>query len=597
MSNPLPLRQPAAAGDKPSAGPRLRERRRYVRLPPACPCRASIRIGGSAWTGQVRDVSDGGLLVQLTAGQDLSPLSPGLRADVRVSWAGGQSDRSGKLARVQEDTSGACLVGLDTEPQPGDTIPIQLDVRLVKIDPTWALRVPAPLALRRQILPLCLVDGRVHVACADPGDASALQALERYIDRPLQPWLAEPDALREVLRRVYADANATPDQDDPVALCNELLYAAWIRQASDIHVDAEKTEVRIRLRVDGQLEDYRRLPIKVHGELLTRIKVLAGMDIAEKRSAQDGRFTHAFGKEAEVDIRVATLPTKHGERASLRLLAMNMASLTLENLGMDAGDLGRFEREIDRPHGLLLATGPTGCGKTTTFYAALRRIIARRSVNAIAVLDPVEYDIPGVAQVEVDSAQKVTFAGALRSILRHDPDVIMIGEIRDQETVDIAIKAALTGHLVLATLHTNSAASVVTRLADMGVDRYLIGATLGLVVSQRLVRRLCPHCARPSRLAPGEAVALGRPEAAGLAVFEPGGCVHCAGRGFSGRVGLFEFLSLDAELSTEVARGADEPRLVELARRRGLPDIRDDALRKLSSGITTVREALAAVSL
>lgn len=473
-----------------------------------------------------------------------------------------------------------------------------IDVRRVKVDPSWALRVPANLAVRRQLLPLCEVAGQVHVACADPQDVAALKALERYVDRPLRVRRADPDALRQVLRRVYGEAqSAAADPEEPVALCNELLYAAWLRQASDIHIDPERDGVRVRLRVDGQLEDYRRLPSRAHGELLSRIKILAGMDIAEKRAPQDARFTHSLTATQRVEIRVATLPTKHGERAALRLLAMEMESLTLETLGMSARDLATTEQAVGRPHGLLLATGPTGCGKTTTLYAALRRIIAQRPVNAISVQDPIEYDIPGVAQVEVDSAQKVTFGKALRSILRHDPDVLMIGEIRDEETVDTAIKAALTGHLVLATLHTNSAVSAVTRLADMGVDRYLIAATLRLVVGQRLARILCASCRQAAQLDDEQARALRRPEAVGTAIFEPRGCVYCAGRGYSGRVGLFELLPMDEELSHAIARGADEAELTAALRTRKVPTILDDAVDKLGAGVTSLPDVLAAVAI
>jgi type II secretory ATPase GspE/PulE/Tfp pilus assembly ATPase PilB-like protein len=276
---------------------------------------------------------------------------------------------------------------------------------------------------------------------------------------------------------------------------------------------------------------------------------------------------------------------------------MDMERLTLENLGMSARDLGLSEHAIRRPHGLLLSTGPTGCGKTTTLYAALRRIIAQRAVNAIAVQDPVEYDIPGVALVEVDAAQKVTFGKALRSILRHDPDVLLIGEIRDEETSDIAIKAALTGHLVLATLHTNSAASAVTRLIDMGVDRYLIAAVLRLVVAQRLVRRLCNYCRKEGALTPEQAAALGRPEAAGTPASVPTGCKYCAGRGFSGRVGLFEMLPMDDEIATAVAKGLDEAALSGDMRRRKIPSIQDDAIEKLRAGLTSFDEVLTAVAM
>jgi len=484
-----------------------------------------------------------------------------------------------------------------SDPRPSGETKALLDMRLVRIDPLWALRVPPALAVRRQVLPFSLVEGRVHVACANPGDAAALKAIERYIDRPLTPVAAEPDALRRALQRVHGDPGAAPvDPEHPVALVNELLDAARLRDASDVHLDPGPDGVRVRLRVDGELEEYRRLPSKAYPELLGRIKVLAGMDIAEKRAAQDGRFTHEHGADVKLDVRLATLPTKHGERVTMRILARTGEALTLERLGMSITDRGVYEAAIRRPHGLLLVTGPTGSGKTTTLYAALRRIIAESPVNVITVEDPIEVDVPGVAQVEVDSAQKVSFSKALRSILRHDPDVIMIAEIRDQETVDLAMKAALTGHLVLATLHTNSAVSAITRLDDMGVERYLTAATLRLSMAQRLVRRLCPHCRREARLPEAGARSLGRPEAEGTVVFEAAGCVYCAGRGYSGRVGLFELAALDDELSRIVARGDDEAAIAGMLRGRACPTMIDDALEKLRLGTTSLAEVMAAAA-
>jgi type IV pilus assembly protein PilB len=321
------------------------------------------------------------------------------------------------------------------------------------------------------------------------------------------------------------------------------------------------------------------------------------MDIAEKRAPQDGRFSHKFGPTNQsLDIRVATLPTKFGERMTLRLLALQTESLTLERLGMSPRDLACFGEAIDRPHGMILLTGPTGSGKTTTLYAGLRKLIAHEDWNIVTIEDPIEYAISGVAQVEVDSGDKVSFGKALRSVLRHDPDVVMIGEIRDQETADVAIKASLTGHLVLSTLHTNSAASVLTRLSDMGVDRYLTAATVRLAVAQRLVRRLCSHCRQERPLTEAEARALDRPEAVGTTVFEPKGCLYCANRGFVGRLGLFELLPVDEDLARAIARGAEEPEIIAYAREHKVPRLVDDALEKLTGGLTTVKEALSAVS-
>ncbi len=498
--------------------------------------------------------------------------------------------------------------------------PEMLDLDQVRIDPTCALKIPAPLAVRRQVLPFAVVDGHVYVACLNPEDRSALQAVERAVQLPVRPQRAEPESLRRALERLFGDgsAPASPaapaaaprpprpadrrrapeaESEDAVALCDDLLRSAAVRQASDIHIDPSKDGVRVRFRVDGALEDYRRLPLAAQSGMVSRLKVLAGMDIAEKRAPQDGRFTWSAGSGSyAVDIRAATLPTKYGERMTLRLLALQTESLTLERLGMAPKDLAGFTEAIQKPHGLILLSGPTGSGKSTTLYAAIRRLIGRRELNVVTIEDPIEYDIAGVAQVEVDSADKVSFNKALRSVVRHDPDVVMIGEIRDGETADIAIKSALTGHLVFSTLHTNSAASSVTRLIDMGVARYLVAATIRLVVAQRLVRRACSHCREPRTLSEEEATLLGNRELAERTVFEPRGCMYCANKGFVGRLGLFEMMPVDASLSRHIAEGAEEGEIIEEMRRRGIARLVDDAMEKLATGDTTVGDVLRAVT-
>lgn len=477
-----------------------------------------------------------------------------------------------------------------------------------RIDPAWALRIPVSLALRRRVLPFASLEKRVHVACVEPPDAATLEAIARFTGQPAVCVRVENDALSRALARVFGDgrsrATAAPtrepaDADDAIALADELLRAAITRQASDIHIDPARDDVRVRLRVDGVLEEYRRLPTAAHAALISRIKVLAAMDIAERRAPQDGGFTHSFAiaeRTHAVDVRVASLPTKHGERITLRLLATQEQQLSLEKLGMSADDLALFETTLAQPHGLVLLTGPTGGGKTTTLYAAIRRLLAGPELNIITVEDPVEYEIPGVAQVEVDSADKISFGKALRSLLRHDPDVLVIGEIRDLDSLDIAVKASLTGHLVFSTLHTNNAVSVVTRLADMGMAPHLIAATLRLSVAQRLVRRLCQHCRRPATLEAAHATALGIPDAAGATVHESAGCLYCAGRGFSGRMGLFECLAPDVEMAALIARGVPEVELAAHLRRTNFKTLLADGAAKVRAGLTTVREVLDAAT-
>jgi type II secretory ATPase GspE/PulE/Tfp pilus assembly ATPase PilB-like protein len=294
-------------------------------------------------------------------------------------------------------------------------------------------------------------------------------------------------------------------------------------------------------------------------------------------------------------MRVATIPTRFGERVTLRLLSPLQDTPSLAELGMGKGQLDLFTRAIASSNGLVLLTGPTGCGKSTTLYTAIMQLLKTRGGNVITVEDPIEYEIPGTTQVEVDSTEKVSFSRALRSILRHDPDVIMLGEIRDAETAEMAIKASLTGHLVFSTLHTNTAAGVVTRLLDMGVEPFLIAATLRLAVAQRLVRRLCPRCRSLSRLSETDAAALGRPELSGQESYQSTGCVYCAGKGFVKRMALFEMLPGGNETADLISGGATEADLLELMRRSNQPMLLDDGINKVLAGTTTAHQVLSAV--
>ena len=496
-----------------------------------------------------------------------------------------------------------------------------------RIDPVVALRIPPALALRRELLPFVRWAGSVHVACVNPDDASGLAAVQRHFAEPLAPTRAEPVALRRALQRIYgglkarSDAGPTSlarlgaskegakgsvaavspksvgDEFEAASLGDELLYAAILRQASDIHLDPDAGGLRVRFRVDGDLEDVHRLPLAVFQPLVNRFKVLSQMDISEKRAPQDGGFRQTYdGGGRSVDVRAATIPTKWGERMTLRLLGLQTGELTLEKLGMAPDHLARFEAALTQPYGLILLTGPTGSGKSTTLYAGLRRLLKRESLNVITIEDPIEYDIAGVAQVAVDSADKTSFEKALRSLLRQDPDVIMIGEIRDGETAEVAIRASLTGHLVFSTLHTNSAASAITRLADMGVQRYLVASTLRLSIAQRLVRRLCRRCRVPRVLTESEARTLGRMDAAGQPAYDVEGCLYCGGRGLVGRMALFEFLPLDEAWSELVAHGADEGALLTEMKKHRLPTLLDDALAKLAQGETSFAEVRSAVA-
>jgi type II secretory ATPase GspE/PulE/Tfp pilus assembly ATPase PilB-like protein len=318
------------------------------------------------------------------------------------------------------------------------------------------------------------------------------------------------------------------------------------------------------------------------------------MDIAERRMAQDGQFVQCLGPDKRrIHFRAASLPTTHGERMTLRLLALETEQLTLNKLGMSEAALRIFSEYTAQKQGLILLSGPTGSGKSTTLYAALRHRLAHHPGRFITVEEPVEFDIVGVAQIEVDTADKVRFDTVLRNILRSDPDVIMIGEIRDFDSADVAIKAALTGHLVFSSIHTNSAAGVVTRLIDMGLEPFQVAATVRLCIAQRLARRLCTHCRKPRALTAAEAAAVGRPGSAGAKVYEPAGCDKCDNRGYHGRIGLFELLPIDEDLARLIVEGANEAQIIRRARERNIPGLRDDAAMKLLAGVTSFDEIIA----
>lgn len=465
----------------------------------------------------------------------------------------------------------------------------------VLADPAWAMKVPQQIAMRRLILPLCVVNGELATAMADPADKQAADAVASATGMRLKVYSADPAQLRALLLKIYGDTRSTPQaaSDDPVAAVEGILRAAALRRASDVHFEPEKNHFRVRLRVDGALEDFMKIPSTLQPAVVSRLKVLSGLDIAEKRAPQDGGFSWKTSGQNPVsyDIRVATLPVRNGERVTLRILECGGDRLTLDSLGMAETDRDSFGRILSRPHGLVLLTGPTGSGKTTTLYAAIRALLEREKLNILTVEDPVEYEIDGISQAEVDSGDKVNFSKALRSLLRHDPDVIMIGEIRDSESLDTAVKAALTGHLVLSTLHTNDAVSAVTRLQDMGMEPHKIAATLRVSAAQRLVKTLCPHCRRSYVIEANEAAIAGFPQLAGKHAYKPCGCLHCAGKGNIGRSGIFELMIPDEEISAMIAASEPVGEISAKLRMKGFRTLLEDAAEKIVSGRTSLAEA------
>lgn len=459
-------------------------------------------------------------------------------------------------------------------------------------------RLPAVLLQKHNMVPMRADDGQGWLVLGDPDDRLGAQAAARLLGAELRIAMADPEAvasliLRETGRMPLASGRS---EEDATQLFDRLMKESLLRRATDIHVEAGEGTQTIRLRVDGVLQPWG-VPLQreLGDALVTRIKVLAGLDISESRAPQDGgmKFMIAQWDGDAVDIRVASIPTRHGERLTLRLLGTGGGTaLRLDQLGMPRVVLDPLQNLLRRPHGIVLVTGPTGSGKSTTLYAALREL-DQRQLNILTVEDPVEQEIAGISQVGVNV--KIGFSDALRSFLRHDPDIILVGEVRDADTADTALKAAATGHLVLSTLHTNSSAGAVSRLVNIGCERYMIADTLAGVLAQRLVRRLCSHCAAPLDADERLLAQLGLehwPQGANLR--RSVGCPHCLDTGYRGRVGLYEALWLDAALADAIASGASERELVQMARSAGLLySLRDDALAKLLEGTTSVQEAQA----
>jgi general secretion pathway protein E len=380
------------------------------------------------------------------------------------------------------------------------------------------------------------------------------------------------------------------DDDAPIIkLINAMLSEAIKEEASDIHIETFETVLSIRFRVDGVLREVLSPSRKLSPLLVSRVKVMAKLDIAEKRVPQDGRISLRIGGRA-VDVRVSTMPSSHGERVVMRILDKNATRLDLQSLGMTEDNHSAFGELIKRPHGILLVTGPTGSGKSTTLYAGLQEL-DREEKNILTVEDPIEFDIDGIGQTQVNPKVDMTFARGLRAILRQDPDVVMVGEIRDLETAQIAVQASLTGHLVMSTLHTNTAIGAVTRLKDMGIESFLISSSLVGVLAQRLVRTLCPECKQPYEATSEQKHLFGLKKKQPLTLYRPAGCPHCLQKGYRGRTGIHELLIVDERIKTLIHTDASEQQIEEYIRSQ-VPSIRADGLLKAQQGITTLEEVI-----
>ncbi len=492
--------------------------------------------------------------------------------------------------------------------------------------------LPYELAQEFGIVPLQDEGAAIAVATAPHMTVAALGAARQRLGKPLRTQSVDAVEFRKLLTQSYAvrsvrDADATSessgasaktsdatvrgsemdllasshqDENSPaVRIVGELFREALARGASDIHLDATTQGGRVRFRVDGVLGDARETDAATHAALVARCKVMAQLDIAERRLPQDGRLQVTLAGH-KIDVRIATLPTQHGERLVLRLLDTSAAKLDLGGLGFAEKTLNAVRQAVRMPHGLVLVTGPTGSGKTTTLYSAVSEL-DRERLNVVSVEDPVEYALDRVAQTQVNPRIELTFARALRSILRHDPDVIIVGEIRDRETAEIAIQASLTGHLVLASLHTNTAGAAVTRMTDMGVEPYLLASSLRGVLAQRLVRKLCPQC-RVEHTPTAEERALLQTYGIGAtgsieSLYSAPGCKACNNTGYRGRLGLYRWLPVNAEIARAIHARATDTELESLALAQGWPSLASDAARPLAAGETTLAEVLRVVTL
>ncbi len=526
--------------------------------------------------------------------------------------------KSGKSAREIVSS-----MGLVEEGEMGRCIARQLKIPYVNLDHFVIERstlelVHEDMARRYRIVPLYTLGKTLAVAMADPFNIYAIDEIQQKnhvevlvtaatasaIKRATDQYYRVTDSVRDVIKSLGAargagaaaeEAEGTRVEDvaegAPVVRLVNLVVTQAIRdRASDIHIEPRKHGLKVRYRIDGVLHDTLQVPPHLQSAVITRIKILAGMNIAERRLPQDGHIeVRKEGKE--IDLRIATFPLVHGEKIVMRILDRSGIRLGLAELGFDPEMLSVFENVVNQPHGMILATGPTGCGKTTTLYAALDTINCAEK-NIVTIEDPVEYDIEMINQSQINPKAGLTFATGLRALFRLDPDIIMVGEIRDYESAQIAIQAALTGHLVFSSLHTNDAPSTATRLIDMGVEPYLVASTLLCAVSQRLVRILCPNCKQPYEPSPFEKQSLGLAPEEEMTFYSARGCKRCNQTGFRGRNGIFEILVPEERVRSFIVSKSPASLIREQAVERGMSTLRQAGLKKVLAGLTTVAEVL-----
>lgn len=512
--------------------------------------------------------------------------------------------------------------GITTEENIAKALSSQLgyemvDLQDISIDEEILNLVPPNILKKHKMIPFeysKMGMNVLRVAMSDPMNMAAMDDINIITNLQVEPVVATPRDVMLALDRYYGQAEVNSaleeyvkektsqmaEQEDIysddinnspiVQLVKTMIEQAVRQRASDIHIEPMEKQVRVRYRIDGALYEKAAYNISLLPALVARVKIIGGMDISEKRKPQDGRITQVVDRR-EFDIRVSILPTVYGEKIVMRLTSKNALSREKSQLGLKPHDLQRFDHILKNPHGILLVTGPTGSGKSTTLYTALSEL-NKEDVNIITVEDPVEANIDGINQVQVNNKADLTFASALRSILRQDPDIIMIGEIRDQETASIAVQASITGHLVVSTLHTNSAASTITRLVDMGIEPYLIADSTVGVIAQRLVRRLCPDCKRAKKADAEDLEMLMRKPDEDLTIYEPCGCAKCDGTGFRGRIGVYEIMEVTPQLKHIISKGGEVEAIKAQALKDGMHTLRMSATELVLDGTTSVQEMM-----
>jgi type IV pilus assembly protein PilB len=496
----------------------------------------------------------------------------------------------------------------------------RVEIDPAEIDDAVFALLPPQLVQKHQLIPLKLLGSTLTVAMADPTDLVAINEVKFITGYGVRVVLASPSTIKKALERRFGgvsydevlkkfgdgEMEVIQEADDfnlqelqqatmeapVVTLVNAILSDAARRRASDIHIEPYEKIFRVRFRVDGVLQEIMGPPLRLKNPLVSRLKVMAGLDIAERRLTQDGRIKLKMGVAGELDIRVSVLPTLFGEKVVMRLLDKTALQLDMSKLGFDPKTLDDFHEAIHKPYGMILITGPTGSGKSTTLYSALSEL-NKADVNVCTAEDPVEYNLVGINQVQVREQIGLTFAACLRSFLRQDPDIIMVGEIRDLETAQIAVKAALTGHLVLSTLHTNDAPSTVDRMINMGIEPFLLTSSINIIAAQRLVRRICENCKEPVEVNADALINLGVDSTdvgAGFPTYRGRGCANCNGTGYRGRLAIYEVMVLHDALKEMILRAASTIELKREAVKLGMSTLRMSALQKVRDGLTTVEE-------